>query len=363
MPMGLLEPVTGHVIDPQHAPDPGMLAAVLPPRGTPTEAQLRRARATLTRLVAERHYRPLDAPCLLVLGIDDGRHRATAVVGDLPIAAFGDGTVLPHEQVDAARVATLRRHLEVVGAVSTPVSLAHRDDERLDALVAELTAGAPHTHLADDRGRTSLWVVDEKQSCRRLAEAVAATDGWLIADGHHRAAAGHVAGRVLVALTPDGALTTRAFHRRVEITRPAAAAVSLLRERGLAVEVLAGPTLPAAAGEVVLAIDEQWWRVGLPEVADTEAREQLDVVRAEAQVLAPLAAALGTGAPPRPVAPDDDPSRLPADGTATVLLHPPTLAQVRQVAAAGQTLPAKSTYVVPKHRPGVLVVPRGGDLS
>jgi hypothetical protein len=363
MPMGPLEPVTGHVIDPQHVPDPGLLAEVLPPRGTPSDAQLHRARATLARLVAEHHYRPLEAPCLLVIEIDDGRHRATAVVADLPITAFDDGTVLPHEQVDEARVATLRRHLEVVGAVSTPVSLAHRDDERLAAIVAEVTAGAPHTHLTDRTFRTSLWVVDEEQSCRRLAEAVAATDGWLIADGHHRAAAGHATGRVLVALTPDSALTTRAFHRRVEITRPASAAVSLLAERGLAVEALAGPMLPAAAGEVVLAIDGGWWRVGLPEVAGPGAREQLDVVRAEAQVLAPLAAALGTGAPPRPVAPDDDPSRLPADGTATVLLHPPTLAQVRRVAAAGQTLPAKSTYVVPKHRPGVLVVPRDGDLS
>jgi hypothetical protein len=246
MPMGPLEPVTGHVIDPQHVPDPGLLAEVLPPRGTPSDAQLHRARATLARLVAEHHYRPLEAPCLLVIEIDDGRHRATAVVGDLPITAFDDGTVLPHEQVDAARVATLRRHLEVVGAVSTPVSLAHRDDERLDAIVAELTAGAPHTHLTDGTFRTSLWVVDEEQSCRRLAEAVAATDGWLIADGHHRAAAGHVAGRVLVALTPDSALTTRAFHRRVEITRPASAAVSLLAERGLAVEALAGPMLPAS---------------------------------------------------------------------------------------------------------------------
>ena len=363
MPMGPLEPVTGHVIDPQHAPDPALLAEVLPPHGTPSDAQLHRARATLTRLVAERHYRPLASPCLLVVEIDDGRHRATAVVGDLPIEAFHDGTVLPHEQVDEARVATLRRHLEVVGAVSTPVSLAHRDDERLAALVAELAAGTPHTRVTDGNVQTSLWVVDDEQARRRLAEAVAATDGWLIADGHHRAAAGHVADRVLVALAPDSALTTRPFHRRVEITRTASVAVSLLRERGLAGEALPGPALPATAGEVVLAIDGQWWRVGLPEVAAAGAREQLDVVRAEAQVLAPLAVALGTGAPPRPVAPDDDPSRLPADGTATVLLHPPTLAEVRRVAAAGQTLPAKSTYVVPKHRPGVLVVPRGGDLS
>ena len=363
MPMGLLEPITGHVIDPQHAPDPGRLAEVLPPRGTPSNAQLHRARTTLRQLVAERHYRPLAAPCLLVLQVDDGHHRATAVVGDLPMAAFDDGTVLPHEQVNADRVATLRRHLEVVGAVSTPVSLAHRDDGRLDALVVEVTAGAPHADLVDDHGRVTLWSVEDDETCRQLTEAVAATDGWLIADGHHRAAAGHVAGRVLVALTPDRQLTTRPFHRRVEITRPASVVVARLAERGLAVEALAGPTLPATPGEVVLAVDEQWWRVGLPEVVDTGAREQLDVVRAEAQVLAPLATALGTGAPPRPVAPDDDPSRLPADGTATVLLHPPSLAQVRRVAEAGQTLPAKSTYVVPKHRPGVLVVPRDGDLS
>jgi uncharacterized protein (DUF1015 family) len=359
--MGPLEPVTGYVLDPHRTPDPATLAEVLPPRGTPSDAQLHRARAALARLLDGDGYRPLDAPCLLVLEIDDGRHRAVSVVGDLAMAAFDDGTVLPHEQVDPDRVATLRRHLEVVGAVSTPVSLAHRDDEWLDEVVAELTAGPPDTRLVAGDDRTSLWIVEEERACRRLAEAVAATDGWLIADGHHRAAAGHVAGRVLVALTPDRALTTRPFHRRVEITRPAVA-VDLLREHGLAVAALAGPALPTGPGEVVLAVDDRWWRVALPP-AGTDAHARLDVVRAEAEVLAPLAATLGTGAPPRPIAPDDDPSRLPADGTATVLLHPPTLAEVRLVAAAGRTLPPKSTYVVPKHRPGLLVVPRGTDLS
>jgi uncharacterized protein (DUF1015 family) len=354
--MTLLEAITGYVVADERGVEPAHLAEVLPPSGRVTAAGLARSRDRLRRLLDEGRYVPLDGPCLLVTEIDDGAHRATSIVGDLPAVAFEDGTVLPHEHVDPDRLATLRRHLEVVGAVSTPVSLAHPDAPGLSALVDEVTGQPPRVRVAGERATVTVWVVRSPSACTRLATAVAATDGWLVADGHHRAATGRATGHVLVALTPDDALTARPFHRRVELRRPDRA-VEVLRAAGLRVTPLPTPALPERPGEVTLAVEDGWWRVPLRTVGGG-ARDRLDVVRAEAQVLEPLAAALGTGAPPRPVAPDDEVRGLPAEGTATVLLHPPTLPRIREVAAAGEVLPPKSTYVVPKQQPGVLVVPR-----
>lgn len=341
--MVTLEPVTGHyAASAGHASGAGPDAGRLP-EGSPD------------RLLE------LSGPSLLVLEIDDGRHRATSIVGDLPVTAFEDGTVRPHEQVDDRRVAALRRHVAEAGSVATPVCVAHRGQAQLDGVVAEVTAAVPDLRRTDAAGTVTLWVVDDADACARLQAAVAATDGWLIADGHHRAAAARDVGRVLVALTPDAQLTTRPFHRRLAVTDPARVG-EVLHTTGLAVTGLAAAATPRRAGEVTVAADRRWWRV-LLEPTGAGPGADLDVVRAERQVLAPLAAALGAGTAPEPTPPADDPAELLAGDAVLVLLHPPTLAEVRRVVATRAVLPAKSTYVVPKHRPDVLVVPRPVGLS
>lgn len=376
--MRQLEPITGHVVADEHAArvvptaaegpagrvdddgDPDSFAEVLPPLDGRDELALQRARSRLHHLLATGRFVPLEQPALVVIEVEEGGHRTRSLVGDLDVAAFDDGTVLSHEHVSPDRVDTLRRHLDAVEAVSTPVSLAHAGDGALAGLLDEVGAEPARVRLASGTGSLAVWVVDEQDRCERLARAAAATSGWLLADGHHRAAAARPTGRVLVALTPQEQLAVRPFHRRLSTSRPGRAG-EVLEAAGLEVTALPGPAAPRGPGEVTVAGGGRWWRVPLrPADPHAPAGADLDVVRAERQVLAPLATASGQRRGAVPVAPRDDPGRLLEEGAVTVLLHPPTLDEVRRAASHG-ALPEKSTYVVPKQRPGVLVVPRSTE--
>lgn len=381
--MAVLEPFSGHVVAAAHAAavvappfdtlnererrarreDPDSFLGALPPRPE-TGRLLEDCRAHLDRLLAAGRFEPIGAPALGVLRLDDGRRAATGVVADVAASAFADGTVTPHERVRPDTVAALRAHLEVVGAVSSPVCVAHAPDAGVAELTAAITRNPPQVEVADDAGVLRLWLVTDPGPRDDLAAAVGATGDWLIADGHHRAAAAQPWDRVLCALVPEDELEVLPFHRRVRTADPGGAGARLA-ERGLEVAALDGPAAPRRPGEVTVAGGGRWWRVALASRdGAVSPLEGIDAVRAEADVLAPLLAttpgAAGLDDPRVAAVPPSVPlALLPREGTVTLVLAPPSLADVRRVVATGQTMPPKSTYVIPKQRSGVLVVPRG----
>jgi uncharacterized protein (DUF1015 family) len=378
--MSVLEPFTGHVVAAAHAADVvappfdtltederrakrddrDSFLGVLPPRPETGEV-LAHCRARLDRLLATGRFGPPEGPLLAVLRIGDGRRTVTGVIGDVPARAFSDGTVLPHEQVRPDTVAALRRHLEVVGAVSSPVCVAHAPDPRVAELTSRVVREPPRVELTDGTGSLRLWVVGDPARRDALAEAVGATRDWLLADGHHRAEAAAPWGRVLCVLVAEDELEVRPFHRRLGVDDPGGAG-GTLADLGLEVVALDAPATPRGPGEVTVVGGGRWWRVGLAGIDPTASPvDRLDAVRAETDVLGPLLGTPAAGVDGRrveAVPPTSDLASLPRPGTVSVVLHPPTWGEIRRVAASGRTMPPKSTYVIPKQRSGVVVVPR-----
>jgi hypothetical protein len=238
------------------ATDPDSYLGALPP-GTAADAEqldaaLARSRAHLDRLVAAGRYRPIGGPAVGVLALGSGVDRASAIVGDVPVAAFAalagddgsraggpaapprpfaadDGLVRPHELVDEGRVAQLARYLEVVGVASSPVALTQRPHAEVTAATAAVVERPPDlAYRADDGVDVALWCVTDPAVRARLVAAVAAAGPAFLADGHHRgaAAARHAAalgagrhdpaGRVFCAVLPADHLRVHAFHRRLD---------------------------------------------------------------------------------------------------------------------------------------------------
>ncbi|NIR35726.1 MAG: DUF1015 domain-containing protein, partial [Actinobacteria bacterium] len=74
-------------------------------------------------------------PAFFAYRIDYGGHLQTGVVGALDLDGLHDGRVLTHENVRPERTALLARHLEVVGATSSPIALTHEADDRLRTIL------------------------------------------------------------------------------------------------------------------------------------------------------------------------------------------------------------------------------------
>ena len=400
--MVTLAPLTGHHVADDHAAsvvtppydaltpsqrealaaaDPDSFLNVLPSGGSDTsglDSALVACRDALQRLLAEGRFVALPDDVLAVVAAGDGARRAVGIVGDVAVAAFADGRILPHERVQASRVAALTRYLDVVGVSSSPVCVTHQPDPEVTAAVVPIIERPPDVAFHDEDGSdVALWVVTDATTRHQLADAVAQVDRLYIADGHHRAAAiarhaDHLArvdrgggtrppSRVLTAVVPADQLRILPFHRLVALPDLDVATLSgRLAERGLRATSIAGPSEPTEPGTFHIALDGEWLRVDARERRRSGPVESLDIRLVGRELLAPLLATDDVDHDGRaiPVPPTVGLSALVRPGHLGVALHPPSIHDLIEVAEGGASMPSKTTYVAPKLRSGLLLTHR-----
>jgi len=322
--------------------------------------ELDRCAEAVTRLHAGA-FADRDTPFVAVYRLQEHGRVQTGLVADLDTEALGD-VVRGHELTLREREDDLLAYLDRVGVQSSPVCLAAPDAPGLARALAAATADEPEVTIADPGFVQQLWVVDDPDQVRALLGATAGVDRAVITDGHHRAAAAarHPSGRVLVALFPASELQVSGFHRVVgpPLPAPPEALADHLRAHGLDVDG-AAPDAEPAPGAAVLRSATGTWRVGLDPAGDGP-----DVRRLHDQVLGPV---LGVDDPrhdpqlqhvPTSLAPAALAEVVGGDGVAATAVSP-TVEDLLEAARDGRTLPPKSTYVRPKARSGLLLVPRG----
>jgi uncharacterized protein (DUF1015 family) len=358
------------------AADPNSFLNVLPPEGPDgtgdLEHTLRACRRSLDRLFDEQLYVPLPGPVLAVVALGRGADRTVGIVGDLPVTAFDDGTVLPHERIHDDRAAQLRRYLEVVGVSSSPVAVTHRPHPAVTAATAPVLQRDPIVaYHGEDDVDVALWVLDDPAEQARVADALEAAGRLYIADGHHRAAAMRSfadargadasvpAGRVLTAAIPADHLRVLPFHRRIrevphldveEVTRR-------VRTAGLTLTELGGPTAPTDPGTVTIAVGGRWFGLDLRDRRVDGVVEGLDARLVERELL-PLLLDGADAARVQPVAGPSGLGELDLPDTVGIALAPPGVEAILAVSDEGASMPPKTTYVAPKLRSGLLVTPR-----
>lgn len=405
-----LQPIRGHLVVDEHAAQvvappydslsvdqrreliarqPDNYLTVLPtdrgdPDDTHSQASHAAKRAAVDRLLRTGRFAPLPGPVLLIQELDTPHGRVRAVVGDLPARHYRDGGIRPHESVRPEGVAALAAHLREVGIASSPVSVIHRPDVE----VARLTAAATHAPAQldarlTDGTRLRVWIITDPDTQQQLARALAAAGPLTVADGHHRAAAVDAAlggdGPVLTAMSPADHLDVLAFHRRIEGLGDVG--IDAVREvLGPRLHALDGSEPRPEPGVVHLFVAGGWHAYRLagpgggeatpdggrrdpaaaPDGTGSDLAAVLDAARAETEVIGRLRglAADADAVTVVPVPATAGTAALERPGAIGLALHPPDIEQLMAVAEAGRVMPYKSTYLVPKLRSGVVVVPR-----
>lgn len=328
--------------------------------GAVTAAELDRCAEAVERLRAHA-FHDRARPFVAVYRLQEHDRVQTGLVADLDVAGIGD-VVRGHEDTMREREDDLVAYLDRVGVQSSPVCLAAPDAPGLARALAAATTPDPDIAITARGLVQQLWVVDDPDHVRALLGATAAVDRAVITDGHHRAAAAarHPSGRVLVALFPASELQVTGFHRVVAppLPVPADELPDRLRAHGHDVHPAPADQRPEP-GWAVLRAASGTWRVGL----DTAAGTGPDVRRLHDQVLGPV---LGVDDPRHDPRLRHVPTSLPSaalvratgpDGVALTTVAP-VVDDLLAAARDGRTLPPKSTYVRPKARSGLLLVPR-----
>jgi uncharacterized protein (DUF1015 family) len=321
-------------------------------------------------------------------GPDGGRHTRRGLLCRVRVTDYGPGLVRPHERTQPGPKEDRLRLTEATRHNLSPIFSLHPGDawRHLEAF----TRSEPWGEVTDDEGTVNrVWRIEDAEAHRAVTAELAEAE-LLIADGHHRyetarTYAEEVGGdgphrytlMALVSLEDPG-LTVFGYHRLLTELGDSAkqeALAGALREHFEIDEVpLEGLDPAGEQGVGVFGYVDAHFRRGfrlrlkdpavleraIPDVSD--AYRTLDAAILETLVLRD---ALGMSAEDveakRGIAYTADTQRAIdslGEGTDAVFLMRPTpVEQVRAVAAAGETMPPKSTYFFPKLLTGLVFNP------
>jgi uncharacterized protein (DUF1015 family) len=288
----------------------------------------------------------------------------------VPVEDTESVQILKHEEVRPERSDLMSRHLVAVGASSSPISLTYENDEQLDKALTNCTLNEPVLMTEDSEMKQTIWKV-VGETAKELSELISSKTLY-ITDGHHRMAAAEEALKksdnnyeplesTLAVLFPDDEMLVLPFHRRVGDPE-GRSSQDLLKAISSVCEIeKSDETTPARIGKVGLYLDGQNHQIILPESKGNNLVDQLDVARLQEHILSPIFGVVNPGTHklidyvPGPLGVDVVKERCDKDSWVGFLMHPLEIKDLMGVAEAGELMPPKSSYLMPKPRSGVFV--------
>ena len=330
-------------------------------------------------------FEPLQKPCIFLYRLAVEGHQQTAVVAEIPIDHYDTGIVLKHENTRADKEDLLTCYLDVVGASSSPVCLAYKQNPDISELIDSITRNtAPLFQFsAHDDVIQTLWKLDDHKSIEQFANLFSAIDKTYLTDGHHRFAAGsrfaqkrRVAdptysasdnfNHVLVALFSADQLRILPFNRCVRDINGMTVEQFLGRvgENFIVEKTKREHASPTRQHEFGMLLHDNWYKLTLKSFPTPHQQplQSLDVTILHDDILSPL---LGITDARRT---DDRFDYVPGDKGLSGLeqrckegwavsfaCYPTSIGQLMQVADSGEVMPPKSTYFDPKMRSGIFL--------
>ena len=316
-------------------------------------------------------------PALWALAQDytgpDGRPRTRhGVFARVKVEDYGPGRIRPHERTHPGPKEDRLRLTRATRANLSPIFSLYDDPANAAWNAVEpFTHGAPWGEVTDDEGTVhKLWRIEDPEAIATYRDALQDTE-LLIADGHHRYETARVyqqeepsADHVLMCLVAlqDSGLTVFPTHRLVSGTDRAALDAAL--ERDWTSEPLQTLSIGYYAGGEERTLYLKDFAIADAALAGKpEPYRRLDTAVLEALI---LKGALG-------MSEDDishfnglDYARTPEEARAKVdsgeadaafFMSATPVERVRDVAAAGENMPPKSTYFYPKVLTGMVFNP------
>ncbi|MDE6415508.1 MAG: DUF1015 domain-containing protein [Duncaniella sp.] len=120
------------------------------------------------------------------------------------VADYMEGRIKKHELTRRDKEEDRMRHVRINNANIEPVFFAFPDNEALEKIIKDVTAGEPeYDFTAPDGFGHHFWVVEDPAQIDAITKAFDAIPSLYIADGHHRSAAAALVGHEKATNNPD----------------------------------------------------------------------------------------------------------------------------------------------------------------
>ena len=124
----------------------------------------------------------------------DGRTQYGFVVAAW-VKDYMEGRIKKHELTRRDKEEDRMKHVRCNNANIEPVFFAFPDNEELESIIRNVTAGKPeYDFVAPDGFGHTLWVIDDEATISKITEEFEKIPALYIADGHHRSAAAALVG-------------------------------------------------------------------------------------------------------------------------------------------------------------------------
>jgi uncharacterized protein (DUF1015 family) len=349
----------------------------LPPKTDPHgDAVYAAARNSFLKLQREGVLVRETGPCLYLYQQQMGPHTQRGLVAVCHVDDYDAELIKKHEKTRKDKEDDRTRLIDTLGANTGPIFLTYRDEPAISALVnARVKEKPQHDFTAPDGIRHTVWRI---LGGADFIAAFGRVPVSYIADGHHRAASaarvarlrrernpGHTGAEdynwFLCVLFPAGELKILPYNRHIFNLNGHTPAAFLEKVKAVfGLEENAAPA-PAAGGWVSMYLGGKWYGLRCPPDAGADPVARLDVSVLQDKLLAPL---LGVDDPRTSKrldfvggvrGTDDLVKRVDAQGGVAFSLYPVTVAQLMDIADAGQIMPPKSTWFEPKLRSGLFI--------
>ena len=349
----------------------------LPPATDPySDAVYAKARENFLRLQRDGALVREAGPCLYVYQQQMGAHRQRGLVAVCHVEDYDAGLIKKHEKTHPDKEDDRTRLIDTLGANTGPVFLTYRDEPAVTALVAAKVREQPlYDFTAPDGIQHTTWRI---AGGAEWMQAFTRVPRLYIADGHHRTASAARVARLrrernprhtgaedynwfLCVIFPASELKILPYNRVVPDLNGHPPAVFLEKVRTVFGLEENAPPSPAAPGRVSMYLGGRWQGLRCPADPAADPVARLDVSVLQNRLLGPI---LGVEDPRTSKrldfvggirGPDELVKRVNARGGVAFSLFPVKVAQLMDIADAGQIMPPKSTWFEPKLRSGLFI--------
>lgn len=309
---------------------------------------------------------------------EDG-HVFEGLITGVSVIDYLEGNIKKHENTLTDKESRMAEHVNRTGVVGEPVLLSNPDEITTKEWIHKNRHGDPVIEFTDSLSVThTVWAVTDPYAIADIQDHFRQIPSLYIADGHHRIAATslyltHMHNEMnwepsqmcfMAYILPESALWIRPFHRllkklgETEVNR----LLEESQERFL-VSPEKLPVIPHENGEFGVYTRKGWYRFEFRNDGNYHTpAENLDVSRLEKYLFSEILGIHDSKSDSRLSflrgdMPVKELETLVNSGAADIafVLFPNSMAEIKAVADAKQTMPPKSTWIEPKMLTGMII--------
>ncbi len=313
----------------------------------------------------------------------DGRTQYGFVVAAW-VPDYMEGRIKKHELTRRDKEEDRMKHVRCNNANVEPVFFAFPDNEALEQIIRDVTAGEPeYDFTAPDGFGHTLWVISDPKMIEKVTEEFGKIPNMYIADGHHRSAAAALVGAEKAKNNPNHtgdeeynyfmAVAFPASHLRVidynRVVRDLngmtpAEFLTRLEENFIVEEKGAETYHPTGLHNFALYLDGKWYSLTAKPGTynDDDPIGVLDVTVSSDLILRDLLGITDLRSDKRidfvgGIRGLEELKRRVDSGemALALALYPVTMKQIMDIADTGNIMPPKTTWFEPKLRSGLII--------